>query len=115
MMNGAASPAKKLDFLSAMPPRMTIAMPMTSMSGATYHCSRKKMAANIAMITVLAPQGMNVARMTVMRWSRSFSIVRDAMTAGTPQPLPTSIGMKDLPESPNLRNRRSMMNATRAM
>ena len=85
------------------------------MSGATYHCSRKKSATNIAMMTVFAPQGMNVARMTVMRWSRSFSIVRAAITAGTPQPLPTIIGMNDLPESPNLRNSLSMMNATRAM
>ena len=37
------------------------------------------------------------------------------MTAGTPQPLPTRIGMKDLPDRPNLRKMRSMMNATRAM
>ena len=64
------------------------------------------------MITVFAPQGMKVARMIVMRWSRTFSIVRAAMTAGTPQPLPTSIGMKLLPLRPK---RRSMMNATRAM
>ena len=85
------------------------------MSGATYHISRKKSAANIAMMTVFAPQGMNVARMIVMRLSRSFSIVRAAITAGTPHPLPTIIGMNDLPERPNLRKRRSMMNATRAM
>ena len=67
------------------------------------------------MITVFAPQGMKVARMIVMRWSRTFSIVRAAMTAGTPQPLPTSIGMKLLPLRPKPRKRRSMMNATRAM
>ena len=50
-----------------------------------------------------------------MRRSRSLSIVRAAMTAGTPQPLPTIIGMNDLPLKPNLRNSLSMMNATRAM
>ncbi len=53
--------------------------------------------------------------MIVIRRSRSLSIVRAAITAGTPQPLPTSIGMKLLPLRPNLRKRRSMMNATRAM
>lgn len=90
-------------------------MPITSIRGATYHISRKKIAMNIAMMTVFAPHGMNVARIIVMRRSRSFSIVRAAITAGTPQPLPTIIGMNDLPESPNLRNSLSMMNATRAM
>ena len=69
----------------------------------------------MAMITVFAPQGMNVARIIVSLRARSFSIVRVAMTAGTPQPLPMRIGMNDLPESPNMRKMRSMMNATRAM
>ena len=115
MTNGAGSPAKGFDFLRAMPPRMMIAMPITSISAATYHMSLKKSLANIAMMTVFAPQGMNVAKMIVMRRSRSFSIVRAAMTAGTPHPFPTIIGMNDLPERPNLRNMRSMMNATRAM
>ena len=50
-----------------------------------------------------------------MRRSRSLSIVRAAITAGTPQPLPTIIGMNDLPESPNRRKMRSMISATRAM
>ncbi len=53
------------------------------------------------MITVFAPHGMNVERMIVIRRSRSLSIVRAAITAGTPQPLPTSIGMRLLPLSPN--------------
>ena len=94
---------------------MMIAIPTTSIIAATYHCSRKKSAANIAMMTVFAPHGTNVARITVMRRARSFSMARAAITAGTPQPLPTSIGMNDLPESPKRRRRRSMMNATRAM
>ena len=34
--------------------------------------------------------------MMVIRRSRSFSMVREAMTPGTPQPVPTSTGMKTL-------------------
>ena len=52
--------------------------------------------------------------MVILR-SRSFSMVRDAMTPGTPQPEPMSIGMKLLPERPNLRKIRSIINAMRAM
>ena len=64
---------------------------------------------------ILAPQGMKQVVMTVMRRSRSFSMVREAMTPGTPQPVPTSMGMKLLPERPNFRKIRSMMKAIRAM
>ena len=45
----------------------------------------------------------------------SFSIVREAMIPGTPQPEPISIGMNDLPERPNLRKILSIMNAIRAI
>ena len=62
-----------------------------------------------------APQGMKVVVMMVIRRSRSFSIVREAMIPGTPQPVPMSIGMKDLPERPNLRKIWSRTNAIRAM
>ena len=68
-----------------------------------------------AMIGSLAPQGMNVVVMTVMRRSFSFSMVLVAMTPGTPQPEETSIGMNDLPDRPKRRKMRSMMKATRAM
>ena len=51
----------------------------------------------------------------VMRRSFSFSSVFVAMTPGTPQPKHMISGMNALPESPNLRNARSMINATRAM
>ena len=67
------------------------------------------------MMGILALQGMKQVVMMVMRRSRSFSMVRDAMIPGTPQPVPTSMGMKLLPERPNLRKMRSMMKATRAM
>ena len=40
----------------------------------------------------LAPQGMNVVVMIVIRRSRSFSMVREAMMPGTPQPTPMSMG-----------------------
>ena len=69
----------------------------------------------IAIKGTFAPQGMKVVVMIVIRRSFSFSIVLDAMTPGTPQPIPISIGMKDLPERPNLRKIRSMMNAIRAI
>ena len=64
---------------------------------------------------ILAPQGTKVVVMMVMRRSRSFSMVREAMTPGTPQPEPMSMGIKLLPERPNFLKIRSMMNATRAM
>ena len=48
------------------------------------------------MIGIFAPQGMNVVVMMVILRSRSFSMVREAMTPGTPQPEPISIGMKAL-------------------
>ena len=69
----------------------------------------------MAMIGSFAPQGMNVVVMTVILRSRSFSMVREAMMPGTPQPVPMSIGMKDLPDRPNLRKIRSITNAIRAM
>ena len=68
-----------------------------------------------AMIGSLAPQGMKVVVMAVIRRSRSFSIVRVAMMPGTPQPMPISMGMKDLPDRPKRRNRRSIRKAMRAM
>ena len=58
---------------------------------------------------------MKVVVMIVMRRSLSFSIVREAITPGTPQPVPTIIGMKDFPDRPNLLKIRSMMNAILAM
>ena len=64
---------------------------------------------------IFAPQGTKQVVMMVMRRSRSFSMVREAMTPGTPQPEPIRIGMKLLPERPNFRKIRSMMKATRAM
>ena len=73
------------------------------------------MAPMSARIGSLAPQGTKVVSMMVMRRSFSFSMVRVAMTPGTPQPMLTMSGMTDLPLSPMARKMRSSMNATRAM
>ena len=64
---------------------------------------------------ILAPQGTKQVVMMVILRSRSFSMVREAITPGTPQPEPMSMGMKLLPERPNLRKMRSMIKATRAI
>ena len=54
----------------------------------------KNAPAIIAMIGSFAPQGTNVVVMIVILRSRSFSIVREAITPGTPHPEPISIGIK---------------------
>ena len=55
-----------------------------------------------------------VSRMVILR-SRSEVSVRLAMTPGTVQPKPMSIGTMLRPERPILRSSLSMTNATRAM
>ena len=47
--------------------------------------------------------------------SRSDGSVRVAMTAGTVQPKPMSIGTMDFPERPMRRSSLSITNATRAI
>ena len=94
---------------------MIAATPTKYALGATHGAPPKIAPANRAMIGSLAPHGIKVVVMMVIRRSRSFSMVLEAITPGTPHPVPISIGMKDLPDRPNLRKIRSMMNATRAM
>ena len=67
------------------------------------------------MIGSFALHGMNVVVIIVIFRSRSFSIVRDDMMPGTPQPVPIRMEMNDLPESPNRWKTRSSMKAIRAM
>ena len=69
----------------------------------------------MAMKGTFAPQGMKVVVIMVIRRSRSFSMVREAMMPGTPQPVPISMGIKDLPDRPNFRKIRSRTKAIRAM
>ena len=88
-------------------------MPIKYALGATHHAPPKIAPAIIPMKGSFAPQGIKVVVMIVIRRSRSFSIVRDAMIPGTPQPVPISIGINDLPERPNLRNIRSSTKAMR--
>ena len=94
---------------------MIAAIPTKYALGATHHAPLKSAPAINAIIGSFAPQGMNVVVMIVIFRSRSFSIVLEAITPGTPHPVPINIGMKDLPERPNLRKILSMMNATLAM
>ena len=115
MTKGAGSPANILVFFSMIPDTMIAAMP-TKYAEVATHAEPPKMApAIMPMNGTLAPQGMKVVVMTVMRRSRSFSMVRLAMMPGTPQPTPISMGIKDLPDRPNLRNTRSSTKAIRAM
>ena len=115
MTNGAGSPENILVFFSMMPEMMIAAMPMKYAEVDTHALPPKSAPAIMAMNGTFAPQGMNVVVMMVIRRSRSFSMVRDAITPGMPQPVPMSIGMKDLPDRPNLRKIRSSTNAIRAI
>ncbi len=85
------------------------------MLGATHGLSGKKAPAIRAMISNLAEQGMKVAVIMVILRSRSFSMVRLDIIAGTPQPVEISMGIKDLPERPNRLKIRSMTKAIRLM
>ena len=64
---------------------------------------------------ILALQLINGVSSTVMRRSRSLVSVRVAMTAGTVQPKPMSIGTTLFPERPIRRRSLSITNATRAI
>ena len=115
MTKGAGSPAKRFVFFRMMPLTMMAAMPMKYALVATHADLWKIAPAIMAMKGTFALQGINVVVMMVMRRSRSFSMVRDAIIPGTPQPTPMSMGMKDLPERPNFRKIRSSTNAIRAI
>ena len=112
---GAGSPANILVFLSIIPDTITAATPIKYAVGATHQALPNNAPAINPTIGILAPQGMKVVVMMVILRSRSFSIVLEAIIPGTPHPELISIGMNDFPERPNLRNMRSIMNATRAI
>ena len=115
MTKGAGSPANIFVFFRMIPEMTMAATPRKYALTATRPEPPKRAVEIKAMIGSLAPQGMKVVVMMVILRSLSFSMVREAMMPGTPQPLPISMGMKDLPERPNLRKILSMMKATRAM
>ena len=113
--NGAGSPENIFVFLSIIPDTTIAAMPMKYADVATHAEPPNIAPAIMAMNGTFAPQGINVVVIIVIRRSRSFSMVRDAMIPGIPHPVPMSIGIKDFPESPNLRKIRSRTNAIRAI
>ena len=100
-------------FFSIIPETIIAVMPMKYAEVAIHAEPPKRAPAIIPMKGIFALQGMKVVVITVIRRSLTFSIVRDAMIPGTPQPEPIRIGMNDLPESPNLRKIRSRTNAIR--
>src|SRR5574344_588921 len=98
-----------------MPDKTMTAIPRKYIAGAINTESGKNVEVIIPIITDLAVHGMKVLSIIVIRRSASFSIVRAAIIAGTPQPVPIRMGMKDLPDKPNLRKILSMMKATLAI
>jgi len=90
-------------------------MPTKYVLGATQEAPPKSAPDIKAIIGSLAPQGINVVTIMVIFLSRSFSMVREAIIPGIPQPVPIKIGINDLPESPNFLNILSIMKAIRAM
>ena len=113
--NGAGSPANNLVFFKIIPDTIIAATPTKYELGATHQAPSNNAPAINAMIGNLAPHGINVVVIIVIFLSLSFSIVLEAITPGTPQPLPISIGINDLPDKPNFLKILSMMNATLAM
>ena len=109
--NGAGSPENIFVFLSIIPETMIAAIPIKYAPVAIQGEPPKIAPAIIAINGCLALQGINVVVIIVIRRSRSFSMVREAITPETPHPVPISIGINDLPESPNFLNTRSSTNA----
>ena len=108
-------PRITLSSLRMIPETMIAAIPIKYADVATHGEPPKIAPAIIAINGTFAPQGINVVVIIVIRRSLSFSIVREAMIPGTPQPVPTRIGINDFPERPNLLKILSMINAIRAM
>ena len=109
----AGSPAKALVFFRIIPDTITAATPTKYALVATHALPPKSVAAIKPTTGIFAPQGIKQVVIIVILRSLSCSMVRDAITPGTPQPEATSIGIKLLPDKPNLRNSLSMINATR--
>ena len=113
MIKGTGSPEKSLVFFKAMPDNTIAPIPTKYAEGATQLLLGKKAPATKAIIGSFAEQGIKVVNIAVIRRSFSLSIVRLAITPGTPQPVAISIGMKDFPDNPNLRKIRSITKAMR--
>ena len=68
----------------------------------TQGVSGKNAPTNNAITGSFAPQGIRGVSMAVALLSLSFRIVRHAMIPGMAHPVPITIGITDLPESPTL-------------
>ena len=110
---GAGLPANALVFLSIKPDIITDKIPMKYDAVAISGLPPKSAPAINATIGILAPQGMKHVVIMVILRSRSSSIVRLAITPGTPQPVATKRGIKLLPERPNFLKIRSIIKAIR--
>lgn len=105
---GEGSPANGLVFLSIIPEIITAAIPIKYALGATHHASLNKAPAIRAIMGSLAPHGMKMLVIIVIFLSLSFSMVLLAIIPGTEQPVPISMGMKDLPDKPDFLNNLSV-------
>ena len=83
-------------------PRRISAIPTKYMTGPTHFEPGKKAPAKSAITGSFAPHGIKVQSIAVARRSLSFLMVRHAIIAGTPHPVPITIGITDFPESPTL-------------
>ncbi len=96
-MKGGASPLKTV-LLSTAPTTKETRTPIMYMAKTTSAlCLAKKTPANRAYMGSLAPQDMKGISRAVSFLSLSFSRALVARMAGTLQPNPITMGMKDLP------------------
>ena len=96
-------------------PRRIKTIPTRYMVGDTHHASAKKAPANKAITGIFAPHGINGVSMAVVLRSLSLRMVRQAITPGIAHPVPITIGITDLPESPTLLKIGSNTTVARAM
>ena len=90
-------------------------IPAKYMRVPTQPASLKKVPANRAITGSLAPQGIKGASMAVARRSRWSRMVRQAITPGMAQPVPTTKGITDFPERPTFLKMGSSTTVARAM
>ena len=83
-------------------PSRTSTIPTIYIVADTHHASAKNAPANNAITGIFAPHGINGVSIAVVLRSLSLRIVREAITPGMAQPVPITIGITDLPESPTL-------------
>ena len=101
-------------FTRRAPKRIKI-IPTKYIKGPTHFECGKNAPVNSAITGSLAPHGMKVANIAVVLRSLSLRMVRHAMIAGIPQPVPMIIGITDLPERPTLLKIGSRTTVARAM